>query len=126
MSTGDRQPCPVCGEQIAAAARKCRFCGEVFDAPEIEQEAEGDSTGGVIPYKNVPALIGYYLGVFSIIPCFPIGLAAVLLGILGLRKVKAQPEVRGTVHAWIGILVGGFFGLVWLAGTVLAILGALA
>jgi hypothetical protein len=53
-------------------------------------------------------------------------LAAVVLGILGLRKVKAQPEVRGTVHAWIGILVGGFFGLVWLAGTVLAILGALA
>ncbi|TWT38420.1 hypothetical protein Enr8_01120 [Blastopirellula retiformator] len=23
---------------------------------------EGDATGGIIPYKNLPALIGYYLG----------------------------------------------------------------
>lgn len=122
MSTTDRQPCPVCGEQIAAAARKCRFCGESFDAPASETDTQGDSTGGVIPYKNVPALIGYYLGVFSIIPCFPIGLAALVLGILGLRKVKQEPAVRGTVHAWIGILVGGFFGLVWLAVTVFSFL----
>lgn len=122
MSTTDRKPCPVCGEKIAAAARKCRYCGEMFDAPEIEPKAQGDSTGGVIPYKNVPALIGYYLGVFSIIPCFPIGLAALVLGILGLRKVKQEPAVRGTVHAWIGILVGGFFGLVWLAMTMLVVL----
>lgn len=121
MSTTDRKPCPLCGEMIAAAARKCRFCGESFDAPASETDTPGDATGGVIPYKNVPALIGYYLGVFSIIPCFPIGLAALVLGILGLRKVKQQPEVKGTVHAWIGILVGGFFGLVWLAVTLLGI-----
>jgi len=126
MTPGDRKPCPVCGEQIAAAARKCRFCGEVFDAPETAEKSPGDATGGMIPYKNVPALIGYYLGVFSIIPCFPIGLAALVLGILGLRKVKQQPEVKGTVHAWIGILAGGFFGLLWLAVTVLGILAGIA
>lgn len=27
----DRRPCPMCGEMIAPAAVKCRFCGEVFD-----------------------------------------------------------------------------------------------
>jgi hypothetical protein len=114
----------VCGKQIAAAARKCRYCGEVFEAPEAAEAPEGDATGGVIPYKNVPALIGYYLGVFSIIPCFPIGLAAFVLGIMGLKKAKQNPEVKGKVHAWIGILAGGFFGLIWLGLTVLAILGA--
>ena len=77
-------------------------------------EVTGDATGGVIPYKNVPALIAYYCGVFSIIPCFPIGIAALILGIMGLRRAKAHPQSRGQVHAWIGILAGGFFGLLYL------------
>ena len=29
---------------------------------------QGDATGGVIPYKNAPALVAYYLGLFSIFP----------------------------------------------------------
>ena len=28
MSEVQRTPCPYCGEQIAVAAKKCRFCGE--------------------------------------------------------------------------------------------------
>ncbi len=27
----DRKACPVCGEQIASQAVKCRYCGEIFD-----------------------------------------------------------------------------------------------
>ena len=76
----------------------------------------GDATGGVIPYKNAPALIAYYCGVFSIIPCFAIGIAALVLGIMGLRRAKAHPHSRGQVHAWIGILAGGFFGLLYSVG----------
>ncbi|MBT7028536.1 MAG: DUF4339 domain-containing protein [Verrucomicrobia bacterium] len=74
--------------------------------------AEGEGEGGVstvIPYKNVPALIAYYVGVFCIICppllCFP----AIILGVIGLRRVKENPEVKGTAHAWIGILSGSFF-----------------
>ncbi|KPK83568.1 MAG: hypothetical protein AMJ81_07950 [Phycisphaerae bacterium SM23_33] len=63
----------------------------------------------MIPYKNVPALVGYYLGIFSLIPCLGVllGIAAVVLGILGLRKAGRQPEVKGKVHAWVGIVIGG-------------------
>jgi len=28
----DRRPCPMCGEMIRTAARRCRFCGEVFQS----------------------------------------------------------------------------------------------
>lgn len=86
--------------------------------PAVEQ---GDATGGIIPYKNVPALMAYYCGVFSVIPCFVIGLVGVILGVKGLRKAKENPAVRGQVHAWIGIIAGGLFGLLWLALTVLAV-----
>jgi hypothetical protein len=124
MSTESRRPCPVCGEMILQAAKVCRFCGEEFSSRSADDE--GDSTGGVIPYKNVPALFAYYLGVFSIIPCFPVGIAAVILGIKGLKVAREKPQVRGQVHAWIGIVAGGCFGLLWLAFTVLMAVGIIA
>jgi hypothetical protein len=81
-------------------------------ASPASAEGEGEGEGGVstvIPYKNVPALIAYYVGVFCIICppllCFP----AIILGVIGLRRVKENPEVKGTAHAWIGILSGSFF-----------------
>ena len=52
--------------------------------------SKGDGgVSSVIPYKNKQALIAYYLGVFCI--------------------VCANPEVKGTAHAWIGILSGTVF-----------------
>lgn len=125
MADSERIPCPVCGEKIVATAIVCRFCGEQVGEEGPVQE-EGDATGGVIPYKNMPALIAYYCGVFSIIPCFPIGLAAVVLGIMGLKKAKQHPQVRGKAHAWIGIIAGGFFGLFYAVVTVFAIIAAVA
>ena len=88
--------------------------------PQTPPAPQGDATGGVIPYKNVPALIGYYCGVFSLIPCFFIGWAGLILGIIGLKRAKEHPEVKGKVHAWIGIIVGGFFALLYTAVTIIA------
>lgn len=65
-----RIPCRVCGESIPERARRCRHCGEDLEQSYDYDNREGDSTGGVIPYKNMPALIAYYCGVFSILPCF--------------------------------------------------------
>ena len=69
---------------------------------------KGDSTGGIIPYKNPPALAAYYCGIFSLIPCVGLilGIVAVILGVRGLRRRMQHPLVRGQVHAWIGIILG--------------------
>ncbi len=73
------------------------------------QPGQGDMTGGIIPYKNAPALAAYYIGIVSLLCCFaglPVGIVAVVLGIMGLQKRARQPEVKGSVHAWIGIVCG--------------------
>jgi hypothetical protein len=78
------------------------------DSP-FRQAGQGDATGGLIPYKNVPALTAYYLGILSLVCCFfglPLGIVPVVLGVLGLQKRARQPEVKGSVHAWIGIVCG--------------------
>ena len=71
---------------------------------------EGDSTGGVIPYKNMPALLAYYLGILSLVCCMfgvPFGIVPLVLGIVGLRRRAANPVIKGSAHAWIGIVLGG-------------------
>lgn len=76
---------------------------------------QGDTTGGLIPYKNPAALIAYYLGLFSLFPLLGLFLAipALILGIIGLRNRSRNPAIRGSVHAWIGIVMGGLMTLVW-------------
>lgn len=92
------------------------------DRKRRKKDDGGDATGGLIPYKNVPALVGYYVSIFGMLPCFPLGIAAFILGILGLRKAKQNPAVRGQAHAWIAIILGGLFGTLW---TVLTIIGVI-
>ncbi len=89
---------------------------------------EGDSTGGVIPYKNPSALIAYYLGLFSLLPLIGLflGIPAFILGIKGLKDRKKNPAIKGSVHAWIGIVMGGLMTLVWGAVGVSAIIVLLA
>jgi hypothetical protein len=70
--------------------------------------ATADATGGIIPYKNPLALTAYYLGLFGLIPFFGLILAipAVILGVLGLKKRKQNPLIRGVAHGWLGIVLG--------------------
>lgn len=85
--------------------------------------SETDNTGGLIPYKNPHALIAYYLGLFSLFPCLGLLLAipAFILGIMGLKRYKANPIIHGSVHAWIGIIMGGLMTVVWSAAILLMI-----
>ncbi|MEE9130241.1 MAG: DUF4190 domain-containing protein [Phycisphaerales bacterium] len=73
--------------------------------PIERHEQEGPA---LIPYKNPAALVGYYLSIFSCIPLLGLilGPTAIVLGIVGLRRVAKHPQRKGTVHAWIAILFG--------------------
>lgn len=81
---------------------------------DIDVRKPGGGVNVVIPYTNPSALIGYYLAVFSLIPCLALilGPMAFILGIFGLRHVARNPAARGTMHAWIGVLGGGGTSLV--------------
>jgi hypothetical protein len=76
---------------------------------------QGDATGGLIPYKNPKALIAYYLGILSGLPLIglPFGIAAFILGIMGLNDRKRNPVIKGSIHAGIGIGCGLIFTLLW-------------
>lgn len=85
-------------------------------APFAQPAASGgDATGGIIPYKNPAALIAYYVSIFSLFPFigFPLGLIAFGLGVKGLIDRSRRPEIKGSVHAWIGIILGGGCAVVW-------------
>ena len=92
--------------------------------PGAYGHGEGDATGGVIPYKNMPALLAYYLGLASLLPFIGLlfGIPAFVLGILGLLKRAQNPAVKGSVHAWIGIVLGGLLTLLWGAGILFAVI----
>lgn len=79
----------------------------------------------LIPTRNPPALIGYYVAVFSLIPVLgaPLGIVAFLLGLKGLARVRNE-GLPGTAHAWIAIVLGGLCGLGWTAAIVVAVLAS--
>lgn len=106
--------CRKCGAENEDTAQNCK-CGEPLRSGSAA--AGDDAISSIIPYRNVYALVAYYLGVFSVIPCFGflIGIPALVLGIIGLKHAGKHPEAKGKVHAWVGIILGGFCGLVWLA-----------
>jgi WD40 repeat protein len=97
----------------------------------IRKDPAAEAVSTIIPYKNARALSAYYCGVFSLIPCLGLALGpiALVLGILGLRYVKAHPTAKGTGHAIAGVIMGGLTSLGnWgaaIAVLVMVIIGAM-
>jgi hypothetical protein len=92
------------------------------------RSAGDDAVSTIIPYKNGMALAAYYVGVFSLIPCLALilGPLGIIFGIVGLNRVKANPEVKGTGHAIAGIVLGGLTTLANVVVIVLIVVGAFA
>ena len=129
--------CGKCGAQVADQTSNCWQCGAPLNPYSFQgsgaksyspTHSAGDATGGLIPYKNVPALVGYYVSIFSLFPCVPIlSIAAIVLGIMGLKKVAREPVVRGTVHAWLAIVLGGvslLYNTLFTIGLIIGIIAA--
>lgn len=106
--------CTKCGERNQENNFKCNRCGIPLHAsPSTSYIVSDGSMGGLIPVKNNSALIGYYLGVFALIPVLgiPLGIAAVILGAKGLKFAKLNPDAKGIGHAWTAIILGGLSAL---------------
>lgn len=103
--------CPKCGQQNLENNFKCTKCGFVLHGPAQPQYVISDDStmGGLIPYKNALALWAYYLGILSLLPIIgiPLGVAALILGIKGLRYADLHPDARGKNHAWAGVIFAG-------------------
>ena len=69
----------------------------------------------VIPSNNLPALIGYYLGVACLIPLvgFALSLPAILCGVFGILKANSNPEAKGMGHAITAIILGIVGPSIW-------------
>lgn len=89
---------------------------------------ESEAVAAIIPYRNAPALIGYYISVGSLIPFVGLlaGPVAIALGIVGFRKVRREPRVRGTAHAVVAIVLGGLTSLLNWGVVVLMIVSIIA
>ncbi len=122
-------------DQVAAAlggmAAGGGACGQGAATPRVEAPDVSQGTRPtaptrvaiprVRPQSNRLATVAFCLGIFSAIPCLGpfLGIPAVTLGILGLRHAAARPQAAGKTQAWLGIILGGVFWLVWI--TVLVI-----
>lgn len=86
--------------------------------PIFENTPNPQSSGvdSIIPYKNGAALAAYYLSVFSLVPFLGLclGIPAIILGVVGLKKSRKYPTAKGGAHAWVGIILGSLTSLVWI------------
>lgn len=124
--------CWQCQGINEASAETCTACGATLPPPgqippsywtapaRMPMPASADAgVSSLIPYRNVPALVGYYLAIFSLVPCLGLllGIPAVVLGILGILRAQQHPLARGKVHARFAVI----FGAVCVLGQVIAV-----
>ena len=135
-------PCASCGQPYCDAClvqfQGLRLCGRCRDLrlgqmlghrPQgIQPSTPPTLADHIIPARNPQALIGYYLGVFSLIPCLGnlLGPAALALGILALRARRREPNLPGATHAIVAIVLGSLTTLVYWGAIILMLIGTLA
>jgi len=108
----DHKNCPYCGEEIAATAKKCRFCGEWLEEPQqpIQPDPQPQSPQQVYqsqPQPNIATEKKFFpkpLVTFLIIVSV-LGLSTELLEILHpkLEEFNEIAEIIGSILSGVGI-----------------------
>lgn len=109
--------CRNCGAKISDSASFCTECGASTSnnvAGTVSREVNhGEELKKLLVPVNVSglALTAGWLGFMAFIPI--LGQLAILFGILALRSLSAHPEKSGKFRAWVGIVVGAFWTILW-------------
>lgn len=98
---GAERPCPSCGEQIKAAAKKCKFCGEFLDAG-LRAQRRGAAPVPVgklaSPWTRLAAVVLDFL--LGYMPC------SMIIGVGVVVAEQTRTEAFG--------IIGGILGFFWL------------
>jgi hypothetical protein len=90
--------CPKCGTENPDDAQLCRACGFVLPKASLTSEDK-------IPKISGLAIASFVLGILSIL-FFPIGLIAIILGIVSIVIIeKSGGRITGRIFAVVGIIV---------------------
>lgn len=129
-ANGQTMTCAQGAQEWKPLAMFSEFAPALVHAPHAASaHSQSDATGGLIPYKNKHALIGYYMvfagGLIMFIPVLGIifSIGTLIMGIKGLKNVKENPAVRGTAHAWIAAIGGGLEIIFSIISTIFIIIG---
>lgn len=118
---GGKRPCPMCGEEIQAAATRCRFCGETLSAPSQPRSY----SSSLRPHRGGLILA---FGILGIVTCPIFGVLAVIMGSEDMREMESgrmdpsghsltqAGKILGIIASVISALSILFFCLVMIIG----------
>lgn len=97
--------CPGCGAANSDGTVVCAECGGVMPRPAPPSGMDPRSMRGILPVNTSPwAMAAGYLGLFSLLVVF--APFAVVCGVMGLRQIRRNPGMFGSVRSWFGIVMG--------------------